>query len=447
MKYFTRVKLAVIGAVMAAVFLAGSAWAQSANDVAQIINTYFETTAASVLGNTITVTGSVNKPAVSYNPVNDEFSNILDLGDITGLVIDWKANLTVNSGTGPGVDKGMINFTSGTFNMTDGIIKIESPGWVDTIITGEGTAVASISGGTVTTDRPSITGFRLEEGSMSVAGGNINIPRGVVAHAENLTVSNPDALRGAAIAGTVHPVHDVTVTIYGHAISSPQNNLFPGDDDNYEGESDGTIDYAVPNGSIWDIEGVTSDMTNLPVEDFITITVKNGGEMNLKNTDMKFNGTFNVEQGGELNIGTAMGDTSRLTNVGGTETNDGTINIYGTLTNKDKVVNGPTGIINVIGGHTFDNQGTLINKGTITNKATGKITNTGKIANSGTINNTEGGTFQSVQTASEMGGTVNGEVQPLNSNSSGGGCDAGLGLLGVFGALALAAATRRRGRK
>jgi hypothetical protein len=49
------------------------------------------------------------------------------------------------------------------------------------------------------------------------------------------------------------------------------------------------------------------------------------------------------------------------------------------------------------------------------------------------INNTEGGVFESVQTASEMGGIVDGPVELINTdNPSGGGCDAGFGLFGLL---------------
>jgi adhesin HecA-like repeat protein len=115
-----------------------------------------------------------------------------------------------------------------------------------------------------------------------------------------------------------------------------------------------------------------------------------------------------------------------------TFTNYGTLNIYGHVTNKEKIIN--HGIINNYSGNSLENQGMIDNRGTINIKSTGKTINTGTIDNtSGTINN-EGGTFQSVQTASEMGGTVSGEVQPLNSNTSysGDGCNAGLGVAGLL---------------
>ncbi|MDR1049096.1 MAG: hypothetical protein LBL51_05020 [Synergistaceae bacterium] len=112
MKCPARVKLAVVGTVLAAALTAGSAWAQSAQDVADIVTAYG--LAAAVSGNTVTVTGSVSKSA----------SELLYLGDITGLVIDWKADLTVTGGRRPSKGVGMINFTDGEFNLTDGTIQL-----------------------------------------------------------------------------------------------------------------------------------------------------------------------------------------------------------------------------------------------------------------------------------------------------------------------------------
>jgi hypothetical protein len=112
-----------------------------------------------------------------------------------------------------------------------------------------------------------------------------------------------------------------------------------------------------------------------------------------------------------------------------------TLKIYLYVTNKDKIINYDDGIINDYSGNSLENQGMIDNRETINIKSTGKTINTGTIDNtSGTINN-EGGTFQSVQTVSEMGGTVSGEVQPLNSSNSssgGGGCNAGLGVAGLL---------------
>jgi MYXO-CTERM domain-containing protein len=426
-----RVKLAVVGAVLTAVFLAGSAWAD-VNSVKQAITNYGLT--ASDSGNTITVTGNVSKPA----------SEVLDLGDITGLVIDWKADLTVTGGSRPYKGWGMINFSNGSFNLTDGTIQLPSSAntWVDGIYA-KGNAIVTVNGGKVKGARAKDTGINVEYGTLIINSGEMNIPCGNMLFAKNLTVNNPSVLNGLACVGDVT---DYTVTVYGHATTVPDSEVFYNKYDEGD-ELPDSISYVVPSGATWDIEEVTSDMTGLPTVAIVSMRVKNGGKINFKNTNLTFKGAFDVEDGGELNIGIAHGDTSRLTNVGGTASNHGTINIYGTLTNEDKLINGPTGIIHNHSNNTLDNKGTLTNNGTINNKDTGKITNTGRIDNTnGTITNE--GTFQSVQTASQMGGTVNGDVQPLSNNTSsggggGGGCDAGFGMVGLLLA-GLAALKQRR---
>jgi len=117
--------------------------------------------------------------------------------------------------------------------------------------------------------------------------------------------------------------------------------------------------------------------------------------------------------------------------------------IYGTVTVEVDFDNRWT--INNHSGNTLNNQGTLTNNGTINNTAKGKITNTGTIINTasgtivneGTIDNTSGtitndGIFRSVQTAAQMGGTINGSVTPISSGGSSGGCNAGFGMIALL---------------
>jgi hypothetical protein len=411
-------KSAVICALLAAMFITGSAWADESS-VEAAITAYGLTRQGGESGSTITVTGSVSKLA----------NDVLDLGDITGLTIDWKADLTVTGGSRP-EGMGIINFANGSFNLADGTIQF--PTGADGIMA-DGAANMTVNGGTMKSQGVGVCGIAVVDGTLTIDSGEINIPKGKMLFAHTLTVNAPSVLTGLAFTGEL--ANYFTATVYGHAVTVTGSTVLNDDDD----ELPIPQSYVVPNGATWDIQGLTSDLTNMPTVATAKITVKGGGKLNLKNnTDLKFKGSFHVEQNGELNIE----DTSRLTIVGGTATDDGTINIYGTLTNKDKLVNSPTGIINVFSGNTLDNQGTLTNNGIINNKSTGKITNTGNISNAnGTINNTEGGTFQSVQTASAMGGTVNGDVQPISSGG-GSGCDAGLGIAGLL--LAGLVALKRR---
>jgi hypothetical protein len=445
-------KLFVIIALFAAMFAAGSAWAATGDpsvppgpgvppgsvDPVSAITAYGLT--PSVSGGTITVEGSVTKPA----------SDVLRLGDITGLTIDWKADLTVTGGSNPAGVTGMINFSgNGTFKLTAGKIDIRSAdGWVWVICTPSGQPTVILDGGTITSNRTQTSGVEIGEsigertsrGTLIVNSGALNIPNGYVGFVTNLTINNPNIINGPV--GEVDNNDNVKLYIYGNATTVTDSDLF------YESYEPGHYKqhvYIARSGATWNIEGVSSDMTKDP--DGKTITVESGAKVNFKNTNFTFKGKFDVAQNGELNIGVAAGDKSRLTHLGGTATNNGTINIFGTLTNKDKVVNGPSGKI-INHSNTIDNQGTLTNKGTIENTATGKMTNTGTIDNTdGTIKND--GTFQSAQTASEMGGTVDGEVQPIDSsgggsgNSSGGGCNAGYGIAGLLLLAGLAARKRR----
>jgi hypothetical protein len=419
MKLSMRLKLVSMLAVFM-VMLAGSAWA----DVVDEIQAYGLD--AVRVADTVTVTGTVNKQA-------DE---VLDLGDITGLVIDWKANLTVTGGRKTQNRIGMINFSgNGNFNLTGGTIDIASPeSWVDAIYSPGGAPTVTIAGGTITSDRTKTTGINIGEnaqGTLVVTSGSLNIPKGNAAFADTLIVNNPAIINGLVCEGYhVDPI----AYIYGNVTTVPDSEMFA---EKYTpGTISGSFTYIAESNAVWNIEGVTSDMADLQGIDIITMKVESGGTINFKNTNLTFKGTFNVAQNGTLNVGVAQGDTSRLTHVGGTATNDGTINIYGTLTNKDKLIN--NGTMNNYSGQTLDNQGTLTNSGVINNKSTGKTINTGKLDNAnGTINIEDGGTFQSVQTASEMGGTVNGTAQSINNNTGGGGgggggCNTGFGLVGLL---------------
>jgi uncharacterized 2Fe-2S/4Fe-4S cluster protein (DUF4445 family) len=166
------------------------------------------------------------------------------------------------------------------------------------------------------------------------------------------------------------------------------------------------------------------------------LTVKSNAHLTLE-ADFIFgtNTAMAIESDGKLTI--AAG--AALDN-GGEVINHGTINIYGTVSNLDDIIN--YGTINNYSENTLDNRGTLTNNGL--------INNTGTITNEGTIDNTQGtikneGTFKSVQSEGEMGGKIEGDVQQINgtSSSSGGGCNAGYGLLGLL----LAGLVTRRYRK
>ena len=81
MKCSMHLKLVAVAALLVSVLLAGSAWAGETEARAAI--TAYGLTAGNT-GNTIDVTGSVTNA-----------TQTLDLGDISGLVINWAATLEV----------------------------------------------------------------------------------------------------------------------------------------------------------------------------------------------------------------------------------------------------------------------------------------------------------------------------------------------------------------
>lgn len=138
------------------------------------------------------------------------------------------------------------------------------------------------------------------------------------------------------------------------------------------------------------------------------------GHAGFENMTMWNYGIFNIGEGDELTIRKGM-----------TLTNNGTINIYGTLINLGKIIN--NGTINNYSGNTLENQGKLTNNGKINNAATGMIKNTGTIDNTnGTIVN-EG----TIKSDSPIANVTGNPVQRLRS-SSGGGCNAGYDLFGLL---------------
>ena len=148
-----------------------------------------------------------------------------------------------------------------------------------------------------------------------------------------------------------------------------------------------------------------------PMEDMFSMTIENGG-------------TLDVDTGTHLIIPNGM----RATNNTG-----GTININGTVTNLSTIDN--NGIINNNSGNTLINRGTLINGGTINNASNGRITNRGTIENIyGTINNNNGGKFESVQTISQMGGVIYGEVELISPSDDENklGCNSGYGMIALL---------------
>jgi hypothetical protein len=433
-------KFSLAALVLALCFvLSGSAWAD-AQDVRDAIDGYGLTHDGGS-GNTITVTGTVTKLA----------DQPLDLGDITGLVIDWKANLTVDGGY---TQNGVIRFNgNGDFKLTGGTIEIVSAeGWADAIRATGGAPTVTIDGGTIRGRIWNSTGINISEihedseaqGTLIIKSGTLDFPKGDAAMTKTLQVSGTATINGIIYEEPGDRKNPKSY-LYGTVTTPP---IFYELHDGYI-PSD-SLSYIVKSGATWNIEGVIPEEdADAPKAQNVIMEIESGGTINLKNTGLTFKGKFDVAQTGTLNVGVAQGDTSILTLEGGTVTNDGTINIYGTLTNLDKVIN--NGTINNYSGNTLDNRGTLTNNGTISNKSTGVITNSGTIDNaSGKINNegkiTNSGTIKS-DAADYIGNEPEGKsIEPISdsktSSDSGGGCNAGFGVLGLL----IAGLVARKGR-
>lgn len=424
MKISTRVRLVVIGALFATMFVVGSAWADEAS-VVNAIRSFGLERKAGETGSTITVINASENPLVK-DVTSNTSAYLLNLGDLAGLTIDWQANLTV-LGEMEASHYGqiiVILFQNGTFNMTAGTIDVQATkiGYANTIEGRGRNDTITVSGGTVRGLGVLYGGATVDQGNgtVNVTGGTLDFPNGVAANSNTVNITMND---GMVINGLVGIFDDSTrgtiIDVYGTT-----NSIVPFDFD----ETPPSIEYTVKNGALWN---VSSDVLLMATAKY-SLLVEEGGKMVINgSTAIDLRGILSSE--GEITIKCP-------------------INIHGTLTNKGKVTN--DGTINNYSSATVDNQGTWTNNGTINNKSTGKIKNTGtidntssgKIVNEGTFENTGGtvkndGTFQSDQTEEQMGGNFTGskKIEALNHNTSSGGssgCNAGFGLFGlVAGAL------------
>jgi hypothetical protein len=248
----------------------------------------------------------------------------------------------------------------------------------------------NVNGGTLEALMPNATAIDRDSELppiININGGTINIPRGTVAVGE-VTLYNADGVTGTVI-------------------KQPHGQLWS--DNNW------------PNWSI-ELYGACSAPT--------TFEDNENNEKTIESISWRImpGATATVEEGATWSIRESW-----------TLQNEGTLDIYGTVINFDQFVN--NGIINNYSSNTLDNRGTLSNNGTISNKSTGVITNSGTIDNaSGKINNegkiTNSGTIKS-DAANYIGNAPEGKpIQPISdsetSSDSGGGCNAGFGVLGLL---------------
>jgi hypothetical protein len=208
-----RLKLAVIAAVLA-VMMAGSAWAGE-TEVVATINAYGLSASGDGSGN-ITVTGTKANATTT-----------LDLGDISGLTVDWQADLS-----GPSTAEGGYSMVyvrgNGTLKINNGTITI--PGHNGTnptkVVNGFGAnngASIEMSGGTITGNDALNRGINVSGGaaSLTFTGGTINIPYGLALYAAKgsvLTVSAPSQISGGWVMENVDeatsPANSGKATLY-----------------------------------------------------------------------------------------------------------------------------------------------------------------------------------------------------------------------------------------
>ena len=430
MKCSARVKLAVVGAVLAAMFLAGSAWAGISDEV-QAINAY-GLTAHDLGGNTIEITGT--KTDADHTLALGMFAD----SDIT---YRWNAVLKADCGTFPATSgnsniyRHLIRLAQGpnlSFDIIGGEIGFtdsnntrardgDDEDYVNIIRADSPNVHITLDGGKVGTDmRDAGVIIARQNAVITLKKGEINAPYCGAVEASNGNFSlDQTALQNGTlkINGTVDPGQEidgiVNIFAYGTARLDSATNM--------ENLSLSEYYITVTENASFTL-GLSIEFglkTAMIVENDAVLTI-DGVKIALKGEDS----LLHVKKGGTLIL-----VNGGIVDVSGEIIIDGTVrqssaSVRATLDSNNGVVDNRGTIV-------ISSKGKLTNNGIIYNKNTGTITNRGKIDNiNGEIYNNEGGVFESVQTASEMGGTINGEVQPLNNNTSsgGGGCNAGFGL-------------------
>ncbi len=408
MNISTRVKLVVIGALLAAMFVTGSAWAaQTADAVKQTIENFG--LAAAISGNTITVTNAATNPLVkdinshgSTQPDGDNY--LLNLADITGLTIDWQANLTVTGVTdGETRDVYVVRFVNGAFNLMGGEIKVQTTGTGEGnlhIIHGGAFAVITVDGGKLTGTGMAPLGIDAlndssgGNGKVIVKSGTLSFPEGFAIGANEIIVNDPSVITGMTF---------ITSDDWANAIASVYGNATTNSPFDPEADKATNFDFIVQNGAKWTVDASLLAMLNSSN----TFTIKNNGTLILKSGILENYGTVTIESSATLE-------------------NNATINNYSP--------------------NTINNQGTLTNNGTLNNKSSGKITNTGtidnangKINNEGAIDNANG-TIKSNADAYTGTPPTGKAIEPVdgstNSSSGSSGCNTGFGMF-ALAALAL----------
>jgi hypothetical protein len=365
MKLFARIRVVFLSAVFV-VMLACSAWAD-VTSVAQIINDYG--LIATVSGNSITITGSIN-----------DVDSTLNLGDISGLIINWQATLKANCSTWSGSERILILFTGSaeesSFNIMGGEISL---------IGESGTDFNENFYAIYAVDAPNVHIF-LDGGKITT---NTRYARLVVASNEEDGVGAQITLNSGTIS---------TPYCEKGAVETNANRLFVNEEALLNGQL--KIDgITIENGTIYKIYGTSILATNVDTEvEKFDLTVTRNATLTIQAPAiLGQHASLVIESEGTLIIDSielslnAKGSLLHNKKGGTIFNNYGDIRVNGEFINDGEYCEKNNIEQTAVFSKAADpNNGILENKGTISVSSTGRINNNGIINNvdsSSTINN------------------------------------------------------------
>jgi hypothetical protein len=377
-----------------------------------------------VSGQTITVTGS-----------KTDATTTLELGDISGLTIDWQAELSVTlTATMDNWQSGNLYLITangnGNFNIKDGgKIKLLDPsarqrnpenpyphpvgdyplgGW-PRLVRLEGATVTVESGAEV--ELTTAKGSAISDSKLKINGGIVRVPHGNIGTLKEMEIQD-SAIEGlAGLAG-----YNGKLYVFGGLTYIADEGIADGSGSSFDlvVAPNATLTYTRPKSDTY--SGFN-----------FTLTVEQGGTLVIDSeAPFEFPGTLELPGTLEVNGKVVVEENATLVVVG-------SIINYGNIENHGTIINT---------GNTIRNYGTITNTGTIDNESTGVIIN----EDGGTIDNTNGtinneGTIKSDSAIENVDGN---DVQPVatDSPSGGGGCNAGYGMV-IIGLLLAGIVTRK----
>lgn len=347
---------------------------------------------ATANGNTVTVTGTkqIEKTAAAKTMVN--------LGDLTGVTIDWKADLTVTAGANIH-DEGNSIFAAsgnGTFKMTDGKIEIVSTPdrkarqvWV---FSGSDTEIV-LAGGVVSGDHEDDRGFDAPPG-LTLDGATVYFPKGLISNrVAELKKNDVENVTGAMPTFAPSSKNDRRFEMFGktvHTIKNPETlqeegvhytlMINKGADVAFTIEDlstakttfgavvDGKVDFTRIIGRLTSLvvkaggEAVIADGSITSIDDVILVGGTIVGDLSAAASDPAY-GTLDVK--GTLTI--PAGKTLKLGNINGLKNSGGKVDVKGKIelpsgTSPEQMKKlatalGITGSVFEMNGKTYNDQG------------------------------------------------------------------------------------------